>query len=382
MYSRIRDFIAAATGAQPNGASTDALIVIGILLTAVMFYYLSVWVLYALERLVDKSPTKWDDDMLNHRLARGVSQLSPAIWISVMLPRFFTGDGSEPIYIIDVVTRFYVLWAVVRIIVILIDNLYGAFVRRENLQAYAIKGIFQMAKLVVFGIGTIIGVSILINKTPVAILTALGASAAVLMLVFKDTILGLVASVQLSANRMVTKGDWISMPSHGANGTVEDVSLTTVTAVPPYSLVSESFRNHQTMAQYGGRRVCRAFYIDANTVRFSTPDEIERLRSLGFLPADFNASERCVNLQLLRAYLERYIASLPVVNPALTNMVRQLDPTPSGLPIEVYFFTRTTEWVEFEHIQADVFDHIYAVVSAFSLALFQSPAGRDLTAPN
>ena len=117
-------------------------------------------------------------------------------------------------------------------------------------------------------------------------------------------------------------------------------------------------------------------------MRFSTPDEIERLRSLGFLPADFNASERCVNLQLLRAYLERYIASLPVVNPALTNMVRQLDPTPSGLPIEVYFFTRTTEWVEFEHIQADVFDHIYAVVSAFSLALFQSPAGRDLTAPN
>lgn len=388
MYSRIRDFIAAATGAQAHAASTDVLIVIGILLTAVAFYYLSVWVLYALERLVDKSPTKWDDDMLNHRLARGVSQLSPAIWISVMLPRFFTGDGSEPIYIIDVVTRFYVLWAVVRIIVILIDNLYGAFVRRENLQAYAIKGIFQMAKLVVFGIGTIIGVSILINKTPVAILTALGASAAVLMLVFKDTILGLVASVQLSANRMVTKGDWISMPSHGANGTVEDVSLTTVkvrnfdntvTTVPPYSLVSESFRNHQTMAQYGGRRVCRAFYIDANTVRFSTPDEMERLRSLGFLPADFKASERCVNLQLLRGYLERYIASLPVVNTSLTNMVRQLDPTPSGLPVEVYFFTRTTEWIEFEHIQADVFDHIYAVIPAFGLAVFQSPAGRDFT---
>lgn len=289
-------------------------------------------------------------------------------------------------------TRFYVLWAVVRIIVILIDNLYGAFVRRENLQAYAIKGIFQMAKLVVFGIGTIIGVSILINKTPVAILTALGASAAVLMLVFKDTILGLVASVQLSANRMVTKGDWISMPSHGANGTVEDVSLTTVkvrnfdntvTTVPPYSLVSESFRNHQTMARFGGRRVCRAFYIDANTVRFSTPDEMERLRSLGFLPADFKASERCVNLQLLRSYLERYIASLPVVNTSLTNMVRQLDPTPSGLPIEVYFFTRTTEWIEFEHIQADVFDHIYAVIPAFGLAVFQSPAGRDFTpSPN
>ena len=385
MTETIREIISAHVG---QGLANDLIVVSGITVTAVIFYFVTVWILYGLEHIVDKSPTKWDDDMLNNRLARGVSQLAPALWVSSMLPRFFTTAENEPVYWIDVLTRFYVLWAVVRIVVILIDNLYGAFVRRENLQVYAIKGIFQMVKLVVIGIGVIIGVSILVNKTPVAILTALGASAAVLMLVFKDTILGLVASVQLSANKMLRKGDWISMPSHGANGTVEDVSLTTVkvrnfdntvTTVPPYMLISDSFKNHQTMAQYGGRRVCRAFYIDANTVRFSTPDEMERLRSLGFLPDTFKASERCVNLQLLRGYLERYIASLPVVNTSLTNMVRQLDPTPSGLPVEVYFFTRTTEWIEFEHIQADVFDHIYAVIPAFGLAVFQSPAGRDLT---
>lgn len=255
-------------GIPAHSGAGDAVIVCGIAISAAVLYYVSKWLLYGLEKLVDKSPTKWDDDMLNHRLARGVSQLAPALWVSDMLPRFFATAGNEPVYWIEIFTRFYVLWAIVLIILILIDNLYNAFTRRDTLRPYAIKGIFQMVKLIVVGVGCIIGVSILINKTPIAILTALGASAAVLMLVFKDTILGLVASVQLSANKMVNKGDWISMPSHNANGTVEDVSLTTVkvrnfdntvTTIPPYQLVSDSFRNHQTMAQYGGRRVSRAF---------------------------------------------------------------------------------------------------------------------------
>ena len=389
MAETIRTFISGLLGPDTPAGLTDILIICGIILSATAFYYIAVWILYGLQTLVSKSPTKWDDDMLNQRLARGVSQLAPALWVAIALPRFFATSGSEPLYWIDVLTRFYVLWAVVRIITILLDNLYDAFVRRDNFKAYAIKGIFQMVKLVVIGIGAIIGVSILVNRTPVAILTALGASAAVLMLVFKDTILGLVASVQLSANKMLQKGDWISMPSHGASGTVEDVSLTTVkvrnfdntvTTIPPYLLVSDSFRNHQTMARYGGRRVSRAFYIDANTVGFCTADDIERLRADGFVSADFRSDSRTVNLHLLRDYLERYISGRDDVNTELTWMVRQLDPTPSGLPVELYFFTRTTEWKVFEHIQADVFDHVYAVVPRFGLSIYQSPSGRDLTA--
>lgn len=386
MSESIRNFLTDVFGIQAHSGASDAVIVCGIAVSAAVLYYISKWLLYGLEKLVDKSPTKWDDDMLNHRLARGVSQLAPALWVSDMLPRFFATAGNEPVYWIEILTRFYVLWAIVLIILILIDNLYNAFTRRDTLRPYAIKGIFQMVKLIVVGVGCIIGVSILINKTPIAILTALGASAAVLMLVFKDTILGLVASVQLSANKMVNKGDWISMPSHNANGTVEDVSLTTVkvrnfdntvTTIPPYQLVSDSFRNHQTMAQYGGRRVSRAFYVDANTVRFCTDGEIASLLEEGFIPDGSAISGKTVNLQLLRAYLEHYISQRADVNTRLTFMVRQLDPTPSGLPVELYFFTSTTEWVEFEHIQSEVFDHVYAVVPRFHLAVFQSPAGRD-----
>ena len=378
---------------RDNVADSDSVVMlillIGIALVSVGAYYAAKGALWIIERGVKRSPTEWDDDIVNPRFTRAVSQLAPALMVSWLLPKFF-GSNPDQVHWLDVLTSFYILWAIVRIMMIFIDNLYAGLARRDNMRPYAIKGVFQMFKLIFVGIGVIIGISELIGKTPLAIIGALGAAATVLMLVFKDTILGLVASVQLTANKMVQPGDWIKCPGHNANGVVEDVSLTTVkvrnfdntvTTVPPYSLVSESFQNYQAMVNSAGRRVSRAFYINANTVHFCTREEIASLQSDGFVKEDdLKEDSRPVNLKLFRLYMERFLREDPRVNTDLTLMVRQLDPTPSGLPVELYFFTRTTEWVKFEHIQSDIFNHLYATIGRFGLKVFQAPAGTDLLA--
>lgn len=360
-----------------------------IFLTALAAYYICKWLLYLVGIAIDKSPTKWDDDLIDHRFMRAVSQLAPALIVNWLLPAFFRVNESDSVHWIKVLTSFYILWAVVRIAVIFIENLYKAMSHRKRTQPYAVKGIFQMLKLLMIGIGIIIGISILIGKEPIAILTALGASAAILMLVFKDTILGLVASVQLTANKMLHKGDWIVAEKHGANGEVEDVSLTTVkirnwdnsiSTIPPYALISDSFRNYQPMRRSGGRRVERSIYIDAESIRFCTEAELLELDRRGWLeniPVDRAA--RQVNLTLLRRYLEKYIARHKDVNPDMLHMVRQMQPTPSGLPLQLYFFTHRTGWKDFEHVQADIFDHVYAVIQEFGLRIFQTPSGSDIS---
>jgi miniconductance mechanosensitive channel len=207
------------------------------------------------------------------------------------------------------------------------------------------------------------------------------------MLVFKDTIVGLVAGVQLSANDMLRPGDWIEAPKHGVNGIVEDVSLTTVkvrnwdmtiVTVPPYSLVSDSFQNWRGMHDRGGRRVKRAINIDLNTVRFMNDDELNAMKSEKWMENYASPSQPVVNLHLFRYYVEQYIANHPNVNHEMMSMVRQLQSTNYGVPIELYFFTITTQWVEYEGIQAEVFDHMFAVAPRFGLRVFQSPSGLDL----
>lgn len=367
---------------------TTVTLLVFIAICAVVAYHITKFLLGIVEKIVVRSATEWDDDLLTPKMLRAVSLLAPALVVAWLLPQCF--ETAESVRVLHLLTSFYIMWTVVMIIIIFLGNLYEALARRPKLKAYAVKGIFQMFKLIVIGVAVIIGLSMMIGKTPIAILTALGASAAVLMLVFKDTILGLVASVQLTANNMVRKGDWIVVPQNGANGEVIDISLTTVkvrnwdntvTTVPPYSLVSNSFQNYAPMQSSGGRRVSRAIYVDVNTVRFCTPDELAELRRRGWLEGvSESESADMVNLQLLRNYLDRYLARHKEVNSSLTYMVRQLDPTPSGLPLQLYFFTATTEWKAHERIQSDIFDHIYAIVRYFGLSIFQTPAGRDLLA--
>lgn len=236
-------------------------------------------------------------------------------------------------------------------------------------------------------VGVIIIVSTLIDKDPVNILTGLGASAAILMLVFKDTIMGLVAGVQLSANDMLRPGDWITMPKYGADGTVIEVTLTTVkvrnwdntiTTVPPYALVSDSFQNWRGMRESGGRRVKRSINIDMNTVHFCTLEQMKTFEKQAWMSDFEKTGKEEVNLYVFRHYLEYYLRHNPRVNTELILMVRQLQPTPQGLPIELYFFSANKDWIPYERLQAEVFDHLLAVLPEFGLRVFQSPSGLDV----
>lgn len=391
MLETVRPYLSEHITCAYSGTIINVLLLVAIAISSVACYYVCKGLLGILERIILRSPTSWDDDMLNTRAMRAVSQLAPALAVNWLIPGLF-GDSADSVHWLSAITSLYILWAFVRILVILTGNLYEAFLHRENLKVYAVKGVFQMFKLIFIAIGVIVGLSILIGKSPTVILTALGASAAVLMLVFQDTILGLVASIQLTGNKMLQRGDWVENKSNDVNGEVLEVTLTavriknwdnSVSTVPPYSLLKSSFRNYQPMKLSGGRRVQRPVYIDVNSVRFCSEAELETLRSKGWLDGiDAGEAGKCINLHLLRRHLEKYLAAHPLVNHSMTTMVRQLDPTPSGLPIELYFFITNTDWVEFEGIASDIFDYIYAIVGEFGLSMFQVPAGRDFLSIN
>ena len=384
MVEKIRVFIDSFTPDTWPAWLTSVAICAGIAILAVITYYICIYLLRIVEKVIGRTPTDWDDDLLNQRLLSALSQLAPALTVNWLLPAIL-GHTPGTYRLLSALTNLYILWTVIHILCVFIDNLYEAMSHRRKLKAYAVKGFFQMFKIIFIAIGVIVALSMMIGKTPLTILTALGASAAVLSLVFKDTILGLVASVQLTANKMLQRGDWIVVPGLDANGEVVDISLTTVkvrnwdnsvTTVPPYSLISGPFRNYKPM-QATARRVDRSIFIDINSIRRLSASELAELEKEGLVTAE-DAAERTVNLGLLRRYLERRIAAEPLVSKKYTQMVRQEEPTPSGLPIEIYFFLTCTEWVKFEHAAADIMDEIYAAVPLFGLRLFQTPAGADL----
>ena len=343
-------------------------------------------VIVAVRRIVSHTSVKWDDVLFNNRLLTSACHLVPPIIVYMLMP--WVLKDYEPIMMVaQKVLLIYIVVVSVRVANVFFSSIYLASHYSDSLKGHSLKGLTQMLKILSICVGLIIIVSLLIDKNPVYILSGLGASAAVLMLVFKDTIVGLVAGVQLSANDMLRPGDWIEAPKHGVNGIVEDVSLTTVkvrnwdmtiVTVPPYSLVSDSFQNWRGMHDRGGRRVKRAINIDLNTVRFMNDDELNAMKSEKWMENYASPSQPVVNLHLFRYYIEQYIANHPNVNHEMMSMVRQLQSTNYGVPIELYFFTKTTQWVEYEGIQAEVFDHMFAVAPRFGLRVFQSPSGLDL----
>ena len=247
---------------------------------------------------------------------------------------------------------------------------------------HPMKGLVQAIQIVMFFIGTIITVGILIDKSPAALLTGLGASAAVLMLVFKDSILGFVAGVQLSRNNMIRIGDWIQMPDGSANGTVEEITLNTVkvrnwdntiTTIPPYTLVSTPFKNWRGMQESGGRRVDKMIYLDMTTVKICTPDMVNNIRKDIPLMKDLKPSDMPTNSQMFRIYIEKYLRSHPVVAQDLDLIIAQRQPGQFGIPIEVYFFLTDKVWDRYEKIQSDIFDHLIAAASDFGPKLYQLP---------
>lgn len=359
-----------------------------IAIIAIIAYYITHAVMLNVEKLVERSETKIDDILLNKPMCKAIAALIPALVVNHFLPQLY--DNSTQLHMwINTLTSLYVLTAIICICIVLVKNLYDLMEHVPKTKRYAVKGIFQMVRLIIICIGVIIGLSIILGREPTSIVTAIGASAAVLMLVFKDTIMGLVASVQLSANNMLKKGDWVVCESHGVNGTVTDVSLTTVkirnwdnsiSTIPPYTLITDSFRNYQAMLESGGRRVERSILIDMNTIHFLNADDMQRLKERGRLDGiETEVDSEMVNVHLLRHYLTNYIGNDNMVNSSMLYMVRQLQPTAQGLPLQLYFFTKTTEWRKFEQAQSDIFDHIYAIVNEFGLRIFQAPAGSDIS---
>lgn len=339
----------------------------------------------AVKKVVDKTKADWDDILFSNAVVGRLCHIVPAAVINGLLPLAFF-DKPLIFSALTKVTEIYLIIAILRFLLSLVRSLYLISENKGADRNRPMKGVFQMIQVIVICVGVILVFSVLFGKSPVDLLVGLGAAATVLMLIFKDTIVGLVSGVQLSANDMLRKGDWIAMPKHGVDGRVEEVNLTTVKVrnwdktiytIPPYTLVSESFQNWRGMeADSQGRRVKRHLKLDMNSVRFCTPDELSKYSKEG-LVSDEEMQSGVANSTVFRRYLMRYLASLPTVNSDMTLMVRQLQPTEYGLPIELYFFTASKVWAKHETDQADIFDYIIAVLPKFGLKVFQSPSGAD-----
>lgn len=339
------------------------------------------------KRLISHTRSTWDDIFFNDTLLSDITHLVSPILIAVFLPMLFV-DGSGVLEFLLKVNTIYLIVVVAKLLCTFLSSLYELSNRQDRLKNHPLKGIYQMLKIVVVCIALIIVISVLIDKNPGYILTALGASAAVLMLVFKDMILGLVAGVQLSANDMLRPGDWISMPKYGADGDVIEVTLTTVkvqnwdktiTTIPPYALVSDSFQNWRGMQESGGRRIKRSVYIDMRSITFCTEEQMVEFEKRGWLDGIEREDKFVVNLHIFRNYLEDYLRHHHRVNQQMIIMVRQLQPTAQGLPLELYFFSDGTNWVPYEHLQSEIFEHVFAVLPTFGLRVFQSPMGIDFS---
>ena len=336
-----------------------------------------------IRKITAKTESVIDDLILSDDVLKNLCSLVPAIIVYSALPYIIPGFSST---FIAKIFGAYITIICIRLALSLISSIYSISSEHEKLKNHSLKGFYQMIKLVVVCIGAIIVISTLIDKNPTAILTGLGAGTAILMLVFQDTIKGLVAGIQLMANDMLRPGDWITMPKYGADGDVMEVTLTTVKVrnwdktiitVPPYALINDSFQNWRGMFDIGGRRVKRSINIDMNTVRFCTAEELERFKQQPWMEGFEATGQEEVNLYIFRHYLEYYLRHHPKVSQEMIMTVRQLQPTAQGMPIELYFFSADTAWLNYEHLQAEVFDHVLAIMHTFDLKVFQSPTGMD-----
>lgn len=345
-------------------------------------------VIPAVHKITSRTKATWDDYLFNEKMMTSFCRMIPPIMFYLLLPFVFNNIPQ----VLDILLKGCLIYLVITTLMLVnsfLNSLYEISNEHETLRNRPLKGIYQMINLVAIGIGIILIISILIDQNAATILAGLGASAAVLMLIFKDSILGLVAGVQLSANDMLRPGDWITMPKYGADGDVLEVSLTTVkvrnfdktiTTIPPYALVSDSFQNWRGMRETGGRRIKRSIFIDMTTVHFCSEREKEMFASRGWIDeAQAKPEAQVVNLYVFRNYLQNYLKEHPRTHKELMIMVRQIQPTSEGLPLEIYCFSNTTVWPEYEQIQGEIFDHILAVIPEFGLRIFQRPSGNDLT---
>ncbi|HWL03447.1 MAG TPA: mechanosensitive ion channel domain-containing protein [Xanthobacteraceae bacterium] len=348
-----------------------------------------------------------DDDIRRQGVVERLANIMPAFVVAAGIALVPGMHDAAATVIRNVATAFIILTLAMALAAALnvADTLYR---RRPQARLKPIKGYIQIAKIAIYVIAAVLMLATLMDRSPLILLSGLGAMAAVLILVFQDTLLSLVAGIQISSTDMVRVGDWIEMPSLNADGDVIEIALhtvrvrnwdNTVSAIPIRKLVTESFKNWRGMQESGGRRIKRAIYLDQTRIRFLGADEIERLGRFRHLESylqrkrdelrEWNGklgdsagiganTRRITNVGTFRAYVDAYLRAHPGLHQHMTLLVRQLQPGPEGLPLEIYCFTNTTAWADYERIQSDIFDHLLALLPEFDLAVFQNPSGFDL----
>lgn len=358
-----------------------------------------------IKQIVKRSKNQYDDILLKRKVFNRLAHIAPALVINGMV--VFLIDAPELLNIIKTLTEIYMVIVMALVLDSVISAIYDIYNHLPISEGRNIKGYVQVVKIIIYFIAGLFIIATLSGKPVTGLLAGLGAFAAVIMLIFKDTILGLVASIQLSANNMVNVGDWIALPKYGADGDVIDIGLTTVkvqnwdktiATVPTYALVSDAFNNWKGMEESGGRRIKRSINIDMQSVKFVDDKLLKKFSKFSVLSgyieekqkeiSDYNKEiqaddslpvngRRMTNLGTFRKYLELYLNHHPKINNEMTFLVRHLQPTEKGIPIEIYVFSNDQAWATYEAIQADIFDHILAIVTEFELRVFQNPSGED-----
>jgi len=415
MFDFIKEFYIFLGFADINAevAKSATLLTAILLLAIIVNYIVRKIVIKSLHKIAQKTSIKYDDILLEQKVFLYITHLVPAAVIHLLISYVFDKnvnypfDYNEVINFIDSVLGLYVyaiLWAVS---FAFINALHEIYKHTDIAKRVDIKGFLQLIKVLISIVFIILIVSVLIDKKPGAVLAAFGAVAAALIFVFKDILLGFVAGIQIAANQMVKPGDWISMPDMNADGTVLEIGLTTckiqnwdktISTVPTYMLVSKSFANWRGMEEAGGRRIKRSLYIDAATIKFCDEKMIARFKEFHLLKdyieqkeqeiAEYNKkhglkegnsvnARRITNIGTFRKYIEHYLKEHPKLKKDMTILVRQLQITPNGLPLEIYVFSSDIQWINYEAIQSDIFDHIFAIIHEFDLKLFQNPSGNN-----
>ena len=356
---------------------------------------------------IKNSKTQWDDKLVQRNLFHRLSHLAPIIVISFFLPQVWVGHPTAE-GLIDAFIQIYTMLVVLFVLQALLDAFHDVYRTFEWSKQVPIYSFIQAIKLIVYMVGAVFILAKLMGKDPSVIFGSLGALTAVLMLVFKDSILGFAAGIHLTTNKMLSLGDWLEMPKYGADGDVIEIGLTTVkvqnfdktiTTIPTYTLISDAFKNWRGMSESPGRRIKRSILIDLNSIRFCDEALLERLASIqaisGYIrekqkevqaynqQLDTGGSNhpangrRLTNIGTFRAYLVAFLRQHPLINQEMTLLVRQLEPTPRGLPLQIYVFSSDKRWVEYEGIVSDLFDHILSVMKEFDLRAYQEPSGLD-----
>lgn len=355
-----------------------------------------------IHKIAQMSSATWDDVLVEHKLFDRLAHLAPAVVLQAGAPFFFP-HSPDIVAFLQRINDFYIIWVAVAVSFSLLNAAATFYLTSpKSTKEFPIKVIVQVFQIIVVFIGAIFGLAILLNESPLVLLSGLGAITAVLLIIFRDALLGFTAGIQIAVNRLVAVGDWIVMPKYDADGTVTEIALTTVrvqnwdntfTIIPTYALISDSFKNWRSVFEMGARRIKRSINIDIDSVKFLDEAAIERFSKIKYIAeyieqrraealhegsAGLVDERRITNLGAFRAYVFNYLRNHPKIHKQMTLNVRHLQPTENGIPVEIWAYTTETSFVNYENVQAEIFNHIIAIVPEFELRIFQRPTGYDM----